>query len=494
MHKIINTFYQHPPKRPFSGCCSAINASVIETLKELGHEVQGVHGDGRWNPRPVHDAIPMEAPQMVMQIKALPKADIAIHCDSGLRLGGLRRTSARKHVVFFHGFGGFNTWARNTMVTRFWGYSRYVHDVVRSLLGMPDMQRRQLLDPRGFGSVSFIRMALPCIEYPAGAYAEGAAELPAPIKEAIVQGDILGHCVMASKVDTRAAYTIILMLNRLAQENRLGRKLRLVVGEGMFDIAQSLMQRPSDQLPAEYSLLRDTLKSLNLNVADILIPVPLLAQGALFELMRACRFGLFYNVYQEPFGFYPLESVFHDCPVYTNGIGNLRSLLPDDHGISVCESEDMVTGNLHAYLPVAQTIYEDIVRHPEATRERCRRGTRYIRENYNRDTMRDDIRIELERLDEKPERIAFDSLITRLGPLVRHWNPASGIAVTDSSWRRLHEREVELLQAVLDQPIAGTKRWAKTEQTTLEQLFREGILSLRPPGEAPSTSKRSPMS
>ena len=51
--------------------------------------------------------------------------------------------------------------------------------------------------------------------------------------------------------------------------------------------------------------------------------------------------GLAYNTFPEPFGFYVLESVHNGTPVYTNGAGNNRFLLPPGHGIVVQETGEM---------------------------------------------------------------------------------------------------------------------------------------------------------
>ncbi|HSK77088.1 MAG TPA: hypothetical protein VLQ45_11560, partial [Thermoanaerobaculia bacterium] len=327
---------------------------------------------------------------------------------------------------------------------------------------------------------------LPCLEEPDGALQEGNPELPWHAREAIDRGDILGHAVVADKVDEPALYSILLLLSRLAQERGLGRRFRVFIAEEMFRRVQTALELPADRFPEEMVSFRDSLRALGLTAADLLIPVPHLGQSALFEILRACRFGLFYNTFAEPFGFYPLESVFHGCPIYTNGIGNLRYLLPEGCGIHVHETEAMGFGDPMAYLPVAEVIYRDAVTDPASAEERCRRGAEFILRSYNRESFRRDVAAELDRLDAKPETFDFDSLIVRLSPLVRLWSPATRRALTDHSPRMLSENERDLTEAALGRTCGEIRRsTGEREIEILQNLFQTGILALTHP--RPST-------
>lgn len=483
-----NVFYFQPPARPFCGSCAVVNQYLNQTLEELGYQVHGVYGSSQRNFPRAETFVPLEAVERARRARLLPPASLTVHCDFGLYLSPVHRRGSQKNVVFFHGLAGApGEWAGNPLIDRYWGNSAYMRDVVRSLLTLPDLRHRKLLDPRAFGIVSHLTLALPCLEEPDGALQEGSPELPWHVRAAIDQGDVLGHAVTAEKLNELAFYSILLLLNRLARERGLGRRFRVFVAEEMFRRVQAILELPEDQFPREMASFRDSLQALGLTAADILIPVPHLAQSALFEILRACRFGLFYNTFAEPFGFYPLESVFHGCPIYTNGSGNLRYLLPEGHGLHVQETEAMGLGDPTAYLPVAEAIYHDTVTDPAGAEERCRRGAGFILRHYNRESFRRDVATELERLSSKPRTFDFGSSVVRLSPLVRIWNSTTRVAITDHSPRQLSERERDVVEASLGQTCGEIRRSAgERELETLQSLFQIGILALTHPGSTPS--------
>lgn len=491
--KRAHVFYFHPPVRPFSGSCSVANSYLNDALGTLGYEVHGIYADGR-SPSTADFLVPLRAVERVLEARSLPPAGLTVHCDFGLEVGRVRRLRGQKNVVFFHGLAGSpSEWAGNPSVDRYWGNSAYMRDVVQSLLAMPDWRRGRLLDPRAFGIVSYLTLALPCLEEPAGALQVGSSEIPRHAREAIEQGDVLGHAVTAEKVDERALYSILLLLNRLAQERGLGRRFRAFVAEPMFRRVEATLGLPEDRYPPEMIFFRDNLRALGLTAADLLIPVPLLGQSALFEMLRACRLGFFYNTFAEPFGFYPLESVFHGCPLYTNGIGNLRHLLPEGHGIHVHETESMGFGDPAAYLPVAEAIYRDTVTDPAPVEEQCRRGADFIRRRYNREALENSLAAELERLGTPPETVGLDDLTVVLSPLVRLWNPATRRALTDHSPRQLSERERDVAEASLGKNAGEIRRSAgEPELEILQKLFKTGLLTLAQTSETSNQTFRSP--
>ncbi len=479
--KSVNAFYSQPPERPFCGSCAIVNRYLNETFEELGYQVRGVYGTA---PQGQADFfLPLPAVDRARRARNLPPADIALYCDFGLQLAPLRRRGSQKNVVFFHGFAGSpGHWAGNELVDRCWGASPYTRDVVRSLLAVPDWRARRLLDPRAFGIVSHINIPLPCLEEPDGALPEGLSELPWNVREALYQGDILGHAVVAVKVNVPAMSSILLLLNRLARERALGRRFRLVVANEMFHRIQAALRLPPDQSSPDLESFRTSLDQLDMTAADLLIPVPALAQSVLFEILTKCRFGLFYNVFAEPFGFYPLESVFHGCPVYTNGIGNLRYLLPDGCGIHVYEDEGTAQGDPAAFLPVAEAIYHDAVEDPGGARERCRLGVEHIRKEYSREALRREVAAELERLASRPEEHDFDTLGVCLSPLVRQWNPVTARVVSDYSGRVLNGIERSLVDASLGRTCGELRgSFSGTDVEVLEKLFLSGVLALAPP-------------
>jgi hypothetical protein len=479
--RLARVSYFHPPARPFSASCAIVNAHLNEALSGLGYAIDGTYGDGG-RPSDADVYVPLPAVERAARARTAPAADVSVHCDVGLQVSPLVRTGGQRNVVFFHGFAGSpDQWAGNPLIDRYWGNSRYTRDVVRSLLARPDWHTRRLLDPRAFGVVSYLTLALPCLEEP-DALQEGSSELPQPVRAALDRGDILGHAVEAAKVDERALVGILLVLNRMAQERGPARRFRVCVSARVFRRVQGVLNLPPAHCPPDLVQLREGLDELGLTVADLLLPVPRLAQPALFELIRECRFGVFHNVMPESFGFYALESVLNGCPVYTNGAGNLRHLLPPDHGIEVQETAAMTGGDPEAYVPVAEAVYRDTVTDPGGAARRCAAGAEYVRRNHNRDCFRRDVAAELDRLGSTPGTAALEDLTVGLSPLVRLWSPETSLVVTDHSPRQLGEAELEAATAALGRTGRDVLARAGTaELDALQALFRNGVLALEPP-------------
>lgn len=478
--KSANSFFFLPAEPPFRGSGAIANAYVNETLRELGYEVHGHYGSPARD-MTVADYLPLAVADRVRRIQSAPEAALSVYCDMGLTLYPLRRRPGHRNVVLFHGLAGLpGHWVGNPDIDSYWCNSSYSRGVLRSILAMPDWGRRRLLDPRAFRVASNVTLPLPCVEAPEGILADGSPELPAHVREAIDSGDLLGHCIMSEKLELWAGYSILVFLNELAIENGFGKRVRLFVGEPLYAQLQASLQQPPAQLPRLLQPLGRALEHLGITLDDLFIPVPMVVQSALFEIVRSCHFGLLYNWMPESFGFYPLESVFLGCPVYTNGIGNLRHLLPEGHGIRTLEVEGMAFGDLFSYRQAAQAIYRDVVEEPERTREECRLGADYIRSHYNREAMRRDIAARLDEMEGAGgEETGLDALSIRLSPVVRSWNPATRRLISDLGHRILSEDDTARVRDLLGRPCAEVGQGETPERIAqLDRLFAEGVLAL----------------
>jgi hypothetical protein len=176
--------------------------------------------------------------------------------------------------------------------------------------------------------------------------------------------------------------------------------------------------------------------------------------------MRACRFALAYNRFPEPFGFYPLESVYQGCPVYTNGAGNNRHLLPPEHGIQVLETPGMAPmpgqgPDLRAYRAVAERIAQDLAS-PDETRRACARGRDMIAATWSMANFGDDLAQALASLDEAtPVVPAFDTLEVAASPLVRSLDLATGVCFNDYATTVLDAAECALLRDLIGRAVHG---------------------------------------
>jgi len=177
----------------------------------------------------------------------------------------------------------------------------------------------------------------------------------------------LGHALRPGKADRFATLSIMHHLNQMAIACATKPFLLMISARDRPDFEQTLRDMP---IPAE------TLESL--------LPVPHLTNRSLVSVMRHSKFGLCHDTFVEAFGFYPVESVYSGCPVFTNGAANLRHLLPARSGIEVQDDFAMHFGPLdervEAYRAVAERVFRVVMAGEGPAL--CERGARYIDRHY----------------------------------------------------------------------------------------------------------------
>jgi hypothetical protein len=460
----VKIFFHHAPRTPNGGAPHFANALLEDAFRDLGWSLDAHYADEQISWPDLF--FPLREMRRISGIDAAP-ADLAFYCDGGALLRPPSRRIARRSAVFFHGVGrGAAVWAANPEVDLYIANSTYLQRVLRSMMSLPDWRRRRCLDPRVFHNIARLRLALPCVESPEGDPAVGAGrnpELPDRVRAAIEEGGLLGHAVQPGKPDLVAQTEILVALNSLAPT-----PARLLVGER--DVPR--------YLEAVRPAARETLARLGLKAEDLFLGVPPLPQTTLFKLFEACDFGLSYNVVPESFGFYVLESVFHLCPVYTNGCGNMRSM-PERHGVEVCETVEMAFGERSGFETVAARILHDAGPGHEETERRCRLGRDLIARTHNRETMRRDLANCLERLEEDDRaEPAFDELVFGVGPGVRLWNRESGRVVSDLRNVQLTPEENDLAGSLIGCRAGETHGFPEDRLDTLDRLFTAGVLAL----------------
>ncbi len=463
---------------PFRGSPSIINAFMNDALRDLGYELSCSYGRRVW--REIGTFVPLPDAYQVLHLQSDPVFDLEVRCNVSVVQFPLRRRGAQKNVVFFHALVGYpGNWIGNDVIDGYWCNSDYMTRVVTSLLATPDWDRGRLLDPRAFSVAGTVTLPLPFLELPEGVLMDGPDKMPRAALEALEGNDVLGHCVVG-KLDEKAIYSIMLALNHMALQSGIGRRFRLFVERMLYDGIKGVLENAErEDLPPEFLPLKTALGQLGLTIDDILIPIPRLAQASLFKVIKACKFALLYHWIPEPFGLLPLESVCLGCPVYTNGAGNLRYLVPAGDGISVFETEGMAFGDLGEYQKVAQRIFHDTVVDPEPAREACRRGAEHVARTYNREAMRRDVAARLAALDAPPAETGLDATVLGLSPLVRSWNPATRRVVSDYKSCELSVDEAALLGEVLGQSCAGLRKNLAIRET-VERLFQQGVLAVFP--------------
>jgi len=349
---------------------------------------------------------------------------IALFDATGTAARSPARGWARHNAVLYHGLAyGAGAWIANPAVDLHLANSPYLADVLRSLFAFPNWKQRRVLNPRGLMRTKSIRLPLPSVEYPDGhpGFAHGADLPPALLRELDSGATVWGHALQPGKQDWLATLSILYWLNEL----------------------RAAPIPPIRLFVSEHSLTEDVRRGLDAmlapagrSCADYFVRVPHLSQAALFRLMRGCRFGLAYNRFPEPFGFYVLESVHQGCPVYTNGVGNNRHLLPPEHGINVYETFDMVEDargqrDPVAWRGVAERILCDLEQ-GDVVRTQCGRGALMIESTWSLGKFESDFNQGLRDLEGAAEpEIDFDAMRIRLGPVMRGLDAATGRCLSD---------------------------------------------------------------
>ncbi|BAV98508.1 hypothetical protein [Lysobacter enzymogenes] len=396
---------------------------------------------------------------------------IALFDATGTAARSPARGWARHNAVLYHGLAyGAGAWIANPAVDLHLANSPYLADVLRSLFAFPNWRQRRVLNPRGLMRTKSIRLPLPSVEYPDGhpGFAHGADLPPALLRELDSGATVWGHALQPGKQDWLATLSILYWLNEL----------------------RTAPLPPIRLFVSEHSLTEDVRRGLDAmlapagrSCADYFVRVPHLSQAALFRLMRGCRFGLAYNRFPEPFGFYVLESVHQGCPVYTNGVGNNRHLLPAEHGINVYENFDMVedAGGQRdpvAWRGVAERILRDLGQ-GDVVRVQCERGASVIKSTWNLDNFENDLTEVLRDLDGAMEpQIDFDAMRVRLGSVVRGVDAATGRCLSDYAHCRLVP---EAMEAVVRLQGRLCRELQAGEMERVERefgLFVSGVLTV----------------
>lgn len=461
--RCAHAFLSRPGDPPYLSSVAVTNAAIVRALPRLGWSVQ------RAAAAPGRSDVPLHSAQLLAEFAADPPADLALYDDAGLSYRPPSRRWSRRNAVVYHGlFYNARVWLGSDHIDVHCANSPYLADVLRSLFTFPDWRRRRCLDVGGLTKITSITLPLPCVAEPRGSPDLAGEDVPSCILELHDQGVVLGHALQTEKIDFFATASIGAALNRRARDGG-SPPVRLVVPE-------------RDLHPSVRATIDTALARAGWAFDDVFVSVPHLNQRALFTVMRRCRFGLSYNTCHESFGFYPLESVHNGCPVYTNGIGNNRHLLPPEHGITVLEDTRMAL-EPHSSAPyeiVADAIFTDL-REPLRVAERCARGREVIDRTWTEAAFDASLQAALARLDAPPaDAVEFGALVVAMSPLVRDIDFDSGAILCDAGNRVLDASALAALTVMLGRACSDVAAESSTMLDELQRLFRYGVLALRP--------------
>ncbi len=403
------------------------------------------------------------------------QADLALYDDAGSALRTPSRRWAVRNVMLYHGLAyGAGAWMGNSGIDLHCANSPYLACVLRNLFAFPDWAGRRCLDGHALHRTTDIQLPLPCLSETSDrqAFVEGA-DVPATVLQLLQGGKtVIGHALQPRKQDLMATTSILVWLNLIAREHGSA-PVRLLLS------AHSLE-------PARRQQIDRMLAPAGMRCNDLFILLPHLKQRELHAVMRASRFCLAYNHFPEPFGFYVLESVFHGSPVYTNGAGNNRYLLPEGHGIVVDETPDMAAETVAAAAdrPIAERIHADLAR-PDEMHRQCGLGAERIASQWSPDAFVHSLDTALSQaLRDSVPSTPFDELVVETSAMVRRLERTGGRCLNDYANTTLTPVEIALVTDLLGRRCAELDSQAMQEMEDRHGLFRRGILALGLPQES----------
>ena len=457
--------------KPYENASGALNSYVHDYLVRAGFSVDLIHPSGV-------DILPLQTMSEIRRLIDLGEPDVSVYCDFGLMMDGADIPRSKKDVVFFHGLmGGVPQWMTRSDVGVLCGNSGWTRDTIVSITAFPVWQKHSVNNPSVFNRALHVRYPLPMLESPEGA---GAGKpVPESFLESLEQSSDILAFDFQFESDDKLHAALLVMLNAQAQEHGEEARFRLIVPQYEYSAIQAFAD---EFLSApEGSVLRDALARYGRSLLDLYTALPggWIRQCDVFRVMRASAFGLSFNSTPESFGLMPLESVCCGTPVYTNGSGNLRYLLPEGCGIVREDTEGLAQFSIPEISRVAARIRDDLARPgSDGIDKQVARGEEYIRKNYSVDAFSEDFGRVLGADPAQQAIPTMEELKLDIGPLVRTWNSDSRFVISDHRHVVLSDANNGFLREWLGRPAADIFRLANRQQReAMDRMWEQGLLT-----------------
>jgi hypothetical protein len=449
-----------PATAPFNGSLGIGNKYIHDALTAAGATVDVVLHP----PENVgHNLIPMESACAVARLRGSAPPDLRLFIDRVLRTVGPDARSSTKNVVYFHGLVFGPSIYLQQSFTGFCLNSRYLMETLLTLLYFPCDDDRLSCKIAGSPVVGAVPMVAPCLDFPDGYPSYGRAH---PLSERLETGNfLLGHALRPDKPDPFAFAAILTHLDRRCRK------------EGFEGAKAFLPETDCWRIAARAAGLPHRVE-----VDRLFHPMEVLQNPDLYRLIKSTAFGLCYDNFPEPFGIYPLDSVFLGVPVFTNGVGNLRHLLPADHGLDVFDRAEFYFGSpksrFEAYDQVAERILKSVT--SGRGRHDCAFGHDYIRENYSPDLFKQRMARFLTACRNFGEAkiISTEARKLRLSPAVRAWDVKDARVISDFKTTELSPEQNRFLNDHLGQSAELLTK--DKDRKILLNLYRLGVVTLAP--------------
>ena len=415
----------------FQGSCGVVAHYLRKSLRALGYKVTELY-------------VPLTDKTSALDLPSVPRPspdDVRIFFEElFVRASDSPDFSSAKNVSFF------NLLASDRMELQSRADLAIMNSAFMARALEVELAQRGAPLPKRLG---WAPLPLPLFDFPNG-YPSPGGSIDRSEFRALARDHHIGHALRPFKMNCFATLSILHHLNVAAE--RAGTKpYCLVVPE--VDFARCERALTEMPIPTE--------------VLEGLVPVRHVNNRSMVWMMRHSDFGLCYDDFVEPFGYYPVESIYLGCPIFTNGSGNLRHVLPKGHGVNVRETMQMHFGSpeerVTAYEPVAQAIRVAVTK-PAA--EPCARGRAYLLEHHRPVDLTSSLERHLRTLREAAPRRRTQRRV-KVSPYLRLADWSRGRFVTDhgtiedaplaAHWKALltpgNQRDARPLAGTLDHRV-----------------------------------------
>lgn len=450
------------PEPPYSGSLGVLGAYFRRALSELGYDTScSVLPE----PTPLRRLLPLPA-AVTAGTSASSSGGLQLFFDRCLEYLQPDARGGSENIVVFHGLRyGAPFFLRGRGLSGYCANSDFLRRVLLSLLLLPDLEHEGAPVFQGDAVVGAVRWVLPWTDFPDG-YPSTGASLPVSVARRC-EGVLLAHALRPGKLIPETTAAILGHLNQEPLRGQLAAPVHLLAAESDVPrIAQAGQRLFGDD-----------------RLSALLISVPWLTNPELMALMKKCHFGLLFDWVPESFGFYPLESVCCGVPIFSNGAGNVRFLLPEGHGIRILSPSTPPQAPAgppgSPYQAVAAEIAADLQR-GQSTSE-CVKGRAWIQAHHRYEHFRESLKQFLHAVHDRERLPAapIEELVMGPGPLVRRWSPEPPVAVTDMGDTRLSPLQLELMERARGRTIRSLlDELEPSEHEALRELFSAGVLGL----------------
>lgn len=452
---------------PFSGASGAFNTYLVEFLRRTGYHVDEFTGRS--------DFVPLQCIEIMEQLTPKRRTDLAVYCDLAQWVEPLELVNAKRQIVFFHGLAGAPLVWLNRDIDVLCGNSRWTRDVLRCIGGFPLWKTKTLMCSNIFRRTHHVVCPVPALEHPEGAISgEG---LSSKEWESLAESGVVYGLDFFGEADNSLHCHIIAAVNQVARQSGDRRQFRLIAP---MDKCISVERDITDAQTDRGRRIRDILQDIEMTITGLYSPISekWINQSDLFRLMRQSAFALAFNTIPESFGLMPLECILNGCVVYTNGSGNIRHLLPPDHGITVFDTEGIASSETAEIQCIARSIYSSIGNSTGLSRAmaeiEC--GRTLIRSRYSVLAFENSC---AELLNRKQNQTLTDrDLVLAPGPLVRAWNRESGTILSDIGTVQLSQEQCSRIRPLFGRSPADLfETGDRPDQLLVSELWKKGLLA-----------------